>query len=191
MTFGDKTYTFWGFKCETNGGYTDLILIVQKTTEEKTLKIAKRYMVEDLGGSGESDIDFNDVVFDVREFSDGSQECIVRALGGTLPVTIKVGSTEWSKPEPITKMQNTQAGYNLYEEIAIFEIENKDWNYKTNNVEVHVKDVEGFEYVTTFPNNGKIPAMIAFSVIKEWNVERVRVTEDWFKTVPFVFEEDE
>ena len=191
LTFGDKTYTFWGFKCETNGGYTDLILIVQKTTEEKTLKIAKRYMVEDLGGSGESDIDFNDVVFDVREFSDGSQECIVRALGGTLPVTIKVGSTEWSKPEPITKMQNTQAGYNLYEEIAIFEIENKDWNYKTNNVEVHVKDVEGFEYVTTFPNNGKIPAMIAFSVIKEWNVERVRVTEDWFKTLPFVFEEDE
>ena len=88
-------------------------------------------------------------------------------------------------------MQNTQAGYNLYEEIAIFEIENKDWNYNTNNVEVHVKDVEGFEHVTTFPNNGKIPAMVAFSVIKEWNVERVRVTEDWFNTLPFVFEEDE
>ena len=33
--------------------------------------------------------------------------------------------------------------------------------------------------------------MIAFSVIKEWNVERVRVTNDWFNTLPFVFEEDE
>ena len=191
LTFDGTTYTFWGFKCETNGGYTDLILIVQKITEEKTLKIAKRYMVEDLGGSDESDIDFNDVVFDVLQYSDGSQECIVRALGGTLPITIKVGSTEWSKPEPVTKMQNTQAGYNLYEEIAIFEIGNKDWNYKTNNVEVHVKDVNGFEFVTTFPNNGNIPAMIAFSVIKEWNVERVRVTSDWFNTLPFVFEEDE
>jgi hypothetical protein len=191
LTFDGTTYTFWGFKCETNGGYTDLILIVQKITEEKTLKIAKRYMVEDLGGSDESDIDFNDVVFDVLQYSDGSQECIVRALGGTLPITIKVGSTEWSKPEPVGKIQNTQDGYDLYAELAVFEIEKKDWNNSTNNVEVHVKDVNGFEFVTTFPNNGNIPAMIAFSVIKEWNIEKVPVTDEWFNTLPFVFEEDE
>ena len=62
-------------------------------------------MVEDLGGSGESDIDFNDVVFDVEQFSDGSQKCIVRALGGTLPIKIwnaeKVSVTEeWFNTYP-------------------------------------------------------------------------------------------
>lgn len=190
LTFNDKSYTFWGFKCDANGAYIDLVLIVQKITVEKTLKIAKRYMVEDLGGSAESDIDFNDVVFDVLQYSDGSQECVVRALGGTLPITIKVGSTEWSKPEPVTSMLNTQAGYDPYAEIAIFDIENKDWSYSTNNVEVHVKNVNGFEYVTTFPANGKIPAMIAFAATKEWNVEKVPVSEEWFNILPFVYVEE-
>jgi hypothetical protein len=182
-------YTFWGFKCES--GYTDIVLIVKKISVEKTLEIAKRYMVEDLGGSGESDIDFNDIVFDMEQYSDGSQRCVVRALGGTLPIRIKIGSSaEWSKPEPVSKMINTQGVIDEFQEIAVFDIPAKDWNHNTNNVEVYVENGDGYEFVTTFPANGRIPAMIAFSTTKVWNYEKVSVTEEWFNTYPFVYEED-
>lgn len=182
-------YHFWGFKCEEDGQYTDLILITLGIEETVKLKIAKRYMVEDLGGSAESDIDFNDIVFDVLQYSDDSQKCIVRALGGTLPIKIKVGNSDWwSKPEPVSKMINTQG--TIDEDMVIAEFEVTGWNESSNNVQVMVEDKEGYEFVTTFPQNGKIPAMIAFSTIKEWNQERVPVTFDWFSLYPFNFEEE-
>lgn len=181
--------TFWGFKCDADGGYSDLILWVDKANISKELIIAKRYMVEDLGGSGDSDIDFNDIVFDVQQYSDGTQKCIVRALGGTLPIKIKVGkSVWWSKPEPVSKMINTGVdgkAINYDEVIAEFDV--TGWVEKDNNVQVSVENKEGYEFVTTFPENGSIPAMIAFSVAKKWNKERVPVSEEWFTTYPFEF----
>lgn len=195
-TYVEVTYkgrTFWGFRCDSEddgGKYSDLILWVDKVTIGKEKVYAKRYMVEDLGGSGESDIDFNDIVFDVEQFSDGSQKCIVRALGGTLPIKIKVGNSEWwSKPEPVTKMQNTQGTINEDEIIAEFDV--TGWVESSNNVQVMVEDAEGFEFVETFPANGRIPAMIAFSAAKIWNGEKVRVTEEWFNTYPFEFNLDD
>lgn len=189
-TYVEVTYqgrTFWGFRCDSaadGGKYSDLILWVDEATIPKQKIIAKRYMVEDLGGSGESDIDFNDVVFDVEQFSDGSQKCIVRALGGTLPIKIKVGNSDWwAKPEPVSKMINTQVPIDEDKVIAEFDV--TGWNESSNNVQVMVEDNSGFEFVTTFPANGKIPAMIAFSTGKIWNAERVSVTADWFTTYPF------
>ena len=190
---GGKTYTFWGFRCdaeEDGGKYSDLILWVDKATMPKNKIIAKRYMVEDLGGSGESDIDFNDIVFDVEQFSDGSQKCIVRALGGTLPIKIKVGNSEWwSKPEPVTTMINTQGTIDEDKVIAEFDV--TGWIESNNNVQVMVEDKEGYEFVTTFPANGRIPAMVAFSVAKIWNNEKVRVNADWFTSYPFEFNLDD
>ena len=187
-----ETYTFWGFRCDSEddgGKYSDLILWVDEATMPKNKIIAKRYMVEDLGGSGESDIDFNDVVFDVEQFSDGSQQCIVRALGGTLPIKIKVGNSDWwSKPEPVTTMINTKP---IDEDYIIDEFAVTGWVESSNNVQVMVEDNEGYEFVTTFPENGKIPAMIAFSTAKVWNLERVKVTEDWFTSYPFEFNLDD
>ena len=195
-TYVEVTYegrTFWGFRCdsEADGGkYSDLILWVDEATIPKQKIIAKRYMVEDLGGSSESDIDFNDVVFDVEQFSDGSQKCIVRALGGTLPIKIKVGNSDWwSKPEPVSKMINTQG--TIDEGMVIAEFDVTGWIESDNNVQVMVEDNEGFDFVTTFPANGKIPAMIAFSIAKVWNAERVSVTEEWFNTYPYVFNLDD
>lgn len=194
-TYVEVTYkgrTFWGFRCDSaddGGKYSDLILWVDKITIPKQKIYAKRYMVEDLGGSGESDIDFNDVVFDVEQFSDGSQQCIVRALGGTLPIKIQVGNSEWwSKPEPVTKMDNTDP-IDEDREIAKFDV--TGWVESSNNVKVMVEDNEGYEFVTTFPENGRIPAMIAFSTAKVWNLERVKVTEEWFTTYPFEFNLDD
>ena len=191
VTYGGRT--FWGFRCdsaEDGGNYSDLILWVKEATMPKNKIIAKRYMVEDLGGSGESDIDFNDIVFDVEQFSDGSQKCIVRALGGTLPIKIKVGDSEWwSKPEPVTTMTNTQGTIDKNRIIAEFDV--TGWSESDNNVQVKVENNEGFEFVTTFPANGRIPAMIAFSIAKVWNLERVPVTEEWFNTYPFEFNLDD
>ena len=194
-TYVQVTYnnrTFWGFRCDAvkdGGKYSDLILWVAEATMPKVKIIAKRYMVEDLGGSGESDIDFNDVVFDVEQFSDGSQQCIIRALGGTLPIKIKVGNSEWwSKPEPVTKMDNTDP---IVEDREIAKFDVTGWVESSNNVQVMVEDKEGYEFVTTFPKNGAIPAMIAFSAAKVWNKERVPVTDEWFTTYPFEFNLDD
>ena len=191
-TYVEVTYkgrTFWGFRCDDGGKYSDLILWVAEATMPKVKIIAKRYMVEDLGGSGESDIDFNDVVFDVEQFSDGSQQCIIRALGGTLPIKIKVGNSEWwSKPEPVTKMDNTDP---IVEDREIAKFDVTGWVESSNNVQVMVEDKEGYEFVTTFPKNGAIPAMIAFSAAKVWNKERVPVTDEWFTTYPFEFNLDD
>ena len=185
VTYKDRT--FWGFRCdsEADGGkYSDLILWVDEATIPKQKIIAKRYMVEDLGGSGESDIDFNDIVFDVEQFSDGSQKCVVRALGGTLPIKIKVGNSDWwSKPEPVSKMINTQG--TIDEDMVIAEFDVTGWSESSNNVQVMVEDKSGFEFVTTFPANGRIPAMIAFSTGKIWNAEKKSVTADWFTSYPF------
>jgi len=195
-TYVEVTYdgrTFWGFRCDAvkdGGKYSDLILWVDEATMPKEKIIAKRYMVEDLGGSGESDIDFNDIVFDVEQFSDGSQKCIVRALGGTLPIKIKVGNSDWwSKPEPVTTMINTQG--TIDEDRVIAEFDVTGWIESSNNVQVMVEDKAGYEFVTTFPANGRIPAMVAFSVAKIWNNEKVGVNADWFTSYPFVFNLDD
>ena len=148
-------------------------------------------MTEDLGGAIGTDFDFNDIVFDVLQYSDGSQKCIVRALGGTLPIKIKVGNSKWwSKPEPVNKMINTGAyGEVIETEKVIAEFDVTGWEESQNNVEVMVENKEGYEFVTTFPDKGRIPAMIAFSTNKAWNAEKVRVTDDsWFTTYPFEFD---
>ena len=195
-TYVEVTYkgrTFWGFRCDSEddgGKYSDLILWVDKINMAKEKVYAKRYMVEDLGGSGDSDIDFNDIVFDVEQFSDGSQKCIVRALGGTLPIKIKVGNSDWwSKPEPVTTMINTQGTIDENRVIAEFDV--TGWTESANNVQVMVEDKEGYEFVTTFPANGKIPAMIAFSAAKIWNFEKEHVSAEWFTTYPFEFNLDD
>ena len=47
-----------------------------------------RIMCEDLGALRNSDLDFNDVVFDATLFNDGSINIKVQAAGGTLPIFV-------------------------------------------------------------------------------------------------------
>ena len=77
-------------------------------SEEHEIVVEKRYMVEDLGAT--DDIDFNDMVVDIRQISkekwtiengkitnkvpipnSTSQEVILRAMGGTLDFDFKIG----------------------------------------------------------------------------------------------------
>lgn len=80
---------------------------------------SKRYMVEDLGATQASDIDFNDVVVDFSEIikihhrttynsqgkiqsdtpdrMDGQQEVTVKALGGTKDISLYIGDPEDNK----------------------------------------------------------------------------------------------
>lgn len=120
----DYNVKYVGFKLSNGGSYRDLILAVVCEDKSKNIApitidedktesevIAKRYMVEDLGDTG--DTDFNDIVFDVaRTRSKTTKKCSINGetlsdditygaasynvhichLGGTLPWTLQIGS---------------------------------------------------------------------------------------------------
>ena len=160
--------------CDGDNDYSDLICWVEDCSP------SKRYMVEDLGSKG--DFDFNDIVFDVVKKPRGGYECIVRAMGGTLEFTIKVGKTTWSKAGAkydTNTMYNTMEGdYDLNKEYAKFDV--AGWVPEANDVTVTVKGNEG-EFVLPFPEDGEIPFMVATSIGKAWSKERVNVnTIGWF-----------
>ena len=102
FTVNGKTY--WGFRVGPNGSYSDLICMVQSIDPVKP--VAKRYFIEDLGSK--KDFDFNDIVVDVYQAVNGSQKAIIRAMGGTIDFTLKIGDTEWTK-----SVQGAAAGYQV------------------------------------------------------------------------------
>lgn len=179
---GGKECTFWCFQCHqsTNPTYTDIVLWVQKVPSVPVLSVLKRYMVEDLGGS--DDFDFNDIVFDVCQYSDDKQKCFVRALGGTLGISIKVGNSTWSKAPTFenTEMLNTTAGNVDYSKsLADFEV--TGWIPSQNNVSVTVTGKDGFTWEVVFPLTGEVPFIVATADGKEWMNERVGVpNKEWF-----------
>jgi hypothetical protein len=181
--YNNKVYTFWGFKVEKGdkGSYADLVLWVDEI-EAPTYYYAKRFFVEDLGGASNSDIDFNDIVFDVVEYTNKEQEVIVRALGGTLPITITVCGTSWSKPaDKVSDMIHTGADGKAIDYGMIFDsFKISGWDPTDNSkVSVQVEDKNGFKFIEAFPKNGDIPLMVAFSVAKPWKAERQPITAAW------------
>lgn len=181
---GGKECTFWCFQCYTDATtytYTDIVLWVQKVPSVPVLSVLKRYMVEDLGES--DDFDFNDIVFDVCQYSDNTQRCFVRALGGTLGITIKVGNSTWSK-EPtfnIVDMLNTGVGDAVDYSKSLADFGVTGWDAGNNNVSVEVTGKDGYKWVLKFPETGEVPFIIATADGKEWMNERVGVPNiDWF-----------
>ena len=178
--------TYVAFNCDNdeNGDYTDLICWVEDLTP------SKRYMVEDLGS--DSDFDFNDIVFDVRKKnnSDDAYECLVRALGGTLDLTITVGESSWTKSKDFdpSKMQNT-TDPDYGKVLARFDV--SGWIPEQNNVSVTVEGAEG-AFVLPFPENGSVPFMVAVNVGKMWSEEYVSVEEiGWFSRPNYEIEDEE
>lgn len=186
-----KTYTFWCFKCDESryADYKDLVLWVSDFETIRTPVASKRYMVEDLGGI--EDFDFNDVVFDVVKYSDNTTWCYVRALGGTLDVTIKVANSSWTKSDtynPYTQMLNTN-NINKDDCLGEFQVVG-DWDDENNsNIFVEVKKEEDvtnggntvFYYTEPFPAVGAVPLIIATPISKTWRRERDTITEiEWF-----------
>lgn len=157
---------------------------------EKTVK--KRYFIEDLGAS--DDTDFNDIVVDVVStytykkttsetgivtFSDEtikSRKAEIRALGGTLDFELNIGGTTWKKSADFdpSVMYNTQAPD--YTKV-LYTIDDLplDYDPATNNISVTVyqKDSDKVSANVNFPANGTIPMIIAANAYEEWSVERV------------------
>ena len=172
--------------------------------KERITTKAKRYMMEDLGTT--DDFDFNDVVVDVAERTketlvyttdaDGNEKytgksttevlkplATVRAMGGTLDFTLKIGNTSWTKSSNFDAgtMYNTQGDIKYDAVLDEFEVDG--WSYDQNNVSVTVqnKDNDGVKNIG-FPKAGEAPMIIAFDPTQEWMKERQSIPEDWFTT---------
>jgi hypothetical protein len=150
--------------------------------------VEKRYLIEDLGSK--DDFDFNDIVVDVKQDLQGNQKAIIRAMGGILDFTIKIGNTEWTKSVDgvaagckTSTMYNTQG--NVEWDKALVEFPVTGWNPNTNNISVSVKSIVNDNVIITipFPKVGEVPMIIAVETKGAWQKERVSLPDDWW-TIP-------
>ena len=175
--------TYWAFRCCEEGDYSDLICLVKNVDPVKP--VAKRYFVEDLGSK--DDFDFNDIVFDVVQDLQGNQKAIIRAMGGTLDFTIKIGNTEWTKSVDgaaagykTSTMYNTQS--NIVWDKVMAEFPVTGWNPNTNNISVLVKSIVSNDVIIEipFPRVGEVPMIVAFDTLVDWQSERESLPSDWW-----------
>ena len=174
--------TYWGFRVGQNGSYSDLICMVRNI--DPVRPIEKRYMIEDLGSK--KDFDFNDIVVDVYQAIDGSQKAIIRAMGGTIDFTLKIGDTEWTK-----SVQGAAAGYQVE---TMYNTENPQWDDNLaeftvtgwkpgdNNITVSVNSVANEGVIISFPfsRTGEVPMIIAVDTCVDWQLEKVSLPQDWW-----------
>ena len=203
-SFEIKTYkeitvngrTYWCFDCTNDGDYSNLVCLAVDAVglEEQPKPIQKRYMVEDLGSK--DDFDFNDIVFDVID-DNGSQKCIVRAMGGTIDFTLKIGNTTWTKSvEGLEAGYNTKTMYNTQGTIeydkVLAEFTVTGWNPETNNISVEVKSAVSDDVIIEipFPKQGEVPMILAFPAVTNWQAERASLPEDWWYIPEEISEED-
>lgn len=155
---------------------------------EKTVK--KRYFVEDLGTS--DDTDFNDIVVDVvstytykkttsdtgivtfSEETIKSRKAEIRALGGTLDFELNIGGTTWKKSanfDPSVMYNTKEPDYT--EVLHTIDLP-LDYDPASNNISVTVyqKDSDKESAKVNFPANGTVPMIIAANAYEKWSVER-------------------
>lgn len=178
------------------------VIITNESYQVET-NLSKRYMIEDLGAI--DDFDFNDVVVDVIQNNvithkvtyennvlktdeitgtESSQKAIIRAMGGTLDFTLKIGDTTWKKSGDenfnVGAMYNTQGTVNYDAELVSFPV--TGWVPEENNLSVEVLQSSGAVFNVTFPKKGTAPMIIAVDPTTEWMNERVSVPATWFYT---------
>lgn len=145
--------------------------------------ISKRYMIEDLGDT--DDTDYNDIVVDITSTRTISydynpttgeitnrtcgqwenQTATLRHLGGTLPFKLTIGNTEMG-------WMNGQMGTNPN---SVHNV--TGWNPDANNISISVRQTGGGDGVNslTFPAVGNVPLIIATSTEQQWMEERVSI----------------
>lgn len=180
--------TYWCFDCTGDGDYSNLVCLAVGATGASIIEpqpISKRYFVEDLGSK--DDFDFNDIVFDVIQETNGSQECIIRAMGGTIDFTLEIGDTEWTKSvDGVAEGYDTKTMYNtqgtiVYDKIlARFPV--TGWDADANNIKVKVKSAvsESVIIEIPFPKKGEVPMILAFPSVTGWQAERVSLPDGWW-----------
>lgn len=161
---------YYCFDCDGNSDFSDIVCLSIPTVA------AKRYMIEDLGSIG--DFDFNDIVVDV--YDNGTKQVAkIRAMGGTMDFTLKIGNTTWTKSEngfDPNVMYNTQ---NPDYDAVLAEFEVTGW--KDNNISVLVNDKNSGKVLTIkFPKAGEAPMIVAFNPGQQWMRERKQIPSDWF-----------
>lgn len=172
-----------------NGDYTNLIFLVYPNPAP----LEKRYLIEDLGSK--DDFDFNDIIVDVMQV-DGKQKAIIRAMGGTLDFTLKIGDTEWTKSVDgaalgydVKTMYNTKPidPTKVYDEFEV-----TGWDPATNNIKAFVKSNvnDGVIIEIPFPRIGEVPMIIAIKPIWDWQLERSSLPENWWTVAEDVVEEE-
>ena len=186
--FTVNKHCYVAFDCDGDGeDFSDLICRVDLAVKAEVEK-EKRYLVEDLGSL--SDFDFNDIVFDVVTKTNGTQECIVRALGGTRDIEINVGGTSWRKKDhyaDFTIMLNTAAysGETIDYNAVLGRFDVSGWNPYRNNVSVTVypQKLTNDGIVTIpFPETGEVPMMVAVKTPKTWLTEKTDIRDtNWFE----------
>jgi hypothetical protein len=182
---GQHVRTYWGFDCDGDKNYSDVICLVQELKYPEP--IVKRYLIEDLGDA--DDFDFNDIVVDCEDDGKGNKTAKIRAMGGTIDFTLDIGGTTWTKSvdgaklSPVVNvkdMVNTKAGIVNYNDvIATFSIPN--WNPDTNNITITVNGTT-FDtiYKIQFPHVGEVPMIVAVSPEISWMTERTHVPAEWW-----------
>lgn len=144
---------------DADGYYSDWIVKICPATYTN----AYRIIAEDLGES--DDFDFNDVVFDVAT-NGGATIITLQAAGGTLPLSIQVGSDEREVHElfgvPVTTMVNTGA---LSKAPVMYRVAG------TDAVEILVQGQTAGTYKLK-GDIGKAPQKIAVPTTYEWTKER-------------------
>jgi hypothetical protein len=184
ITINGRTY--WCFDCTGDGDYSNLVCLAEGATgiEAKPQPISKRYFVEDLGSK--DDFDFNDIVFDVID-DNGTQKCIVRAMGGTLDFTLHIGDTEWTKSvDGVAAGYNVKTMYNTQSTIVwdkvLAEFPVTGWNPNTNNIKVKVNSSVSNDVIIEipFPKKGEVPMIISFPTVTDWQKERESLPENWW-----------
>jgi len=183
--------TYWGFRMGPNGSYSDFICMVNNV--DPVRPIQKRYLIEDLGSK--KDFDFNDIVVDVYQAINGSQKAIIRAMGGTIDFTLKIGSTTWRKSVEgvaagfeVETMYNTEKPVVWDKVLAEFTVEN--WNPATDNITVTANSVDNDGVILTipFPRVGEVPMIIAVDTFVDWQYEKQSLPKDWWEPVEEVKE---
>ncbi len=187
--------------------YEDVVFLVygkpvppMKKVKTRNTSEGKRYMVEDLGST--DDFDFNDIVVDVVKRTketlhytidaDGNEKFTgqvdketlpavaqIRAMGGTLDFTLKVGNTSWTKSSAfnVGTMYNTT---NIDSGKVLAEFVVSGWDENANNVSVTVNSKDGNVMNIPFPKVGEAPMIIATNISVPWMNERVSIPESWW-----------
>src|SRR5574344_1145429 len=158
--------------------YNDWIVKISPAT----YKNAQRIIAEDLGSIG--DFDFNDVVFDVAQTSDGTV-ITVQAAGGTLPLYININGKEKEVHEALgvttSTMVNTHNG-TKDAPVAIFRLP----AYTDLNTGVQVYVMSGSTKLILPPATGNAPATLCGRTSYVWTNEKQSINAKYSKFAEYV-----
>lgn len=157
-----------GFKAGESGCTPGIKVKVPNKDPESTPTSVIRVIAEDLTVSEASDFDFNDVVFDIVNYSEeGKTAIVLQAAGGTLPLTVAGHEVHEAFGVPTTTMVNTGA-QSVSKAPVTIELD----QYYQDAIDIKVMVFKGEEWVELTAQRGKVASKIGVDTTYEWCSER-------------------